>query len=43
VVVLAQATMARTLDVIPTEERPVPFLSSPHSALAHLGRLIAEV
>lgn len=33
VVVLAQASMARVLDVIPEEERPVPVLSSPHLAL----------
>ncbi len=33
--------MARTLDTIPADERPVPILSSPHSALDHLDRLIA--
>jgi len=33
VVVLAQASMARVLDVLPEEERSVPVLSSPHLAL----------
>jgi Asp/Glu/hydantoin racemase len=33
VIVLAQASMARVLDVLPESERPVPVLSSPHLAL----------
>jgi len=33
VVILAQASMARVLDVIPATERRVPVLSSPHLAL----------
>jgi Asp/Glu/hydantoin racemase len=33
VVVLAQASMARVLDIIPEAEREVPVLSSPHLAL----------
>jgi Asp/Glu/hydantoin racemase len=35
-VVLAQASMARVLDVIPEAEREVPVLSSPHLALAQV-------
>jgi len=35
-IVLAQASMARALEVIPEEERSVPVLSSPHAALAQL-------
>ena len=34
VVVLAQASMARALAVMPEEQRPAPILSSPHLALA---------
>ena len=41
VVVLAQATMARVLDVIPESERQVPILSSPHLALGQVGGLLA--
>jgi Asp/Glu/hydantoin racemase len=41
VVVLAQATMARVLDVIPESERRVPILSSPHLALELVGELLA--
>jgi Asp/Glu/hydantoin racemase len=40
VVVLAQATMARVLDVIPEPERQVPILSSPHLALERVRDLI---
>jgi len=36
VVVLAQASMARVLDVIPEAERQVPVLSSPHLALDYI-------
>jgi len=41
VVVLAQATMARVLDVIPESERPTPILSSPHLALGAVKQLLA--
>jgi Asp/Glu/hydantoin racemase len=41
VVVLAQASMARVLDVIPTAERSVPILSSPHLALGQVKQLLA--
>jgi Asp/Glu/hydantoin racemase len=40
VVILAQATMARVLDVIPEPERQVPILSSPHLALERVRDLI---
>ncbi len=40
VVVLAQASMARVLDVIPEAERRVPILSSPHLALERVGGLL---
>jgi Asp/Glu/hydantoin racemase len=40
VVVLAQASMARVLDVIPESERPVPVLSSPHLALERVRELL---
>ena len=41
VVVLAQASMARVLEIIPEEEREVPILSSPHLALAQVHREIS--
>jgi len=41
VVVLAQASMARVLDVIPAAERVAPILSSPHLALRQVNRLLA--
>jgi len=40
VVVLAQASMARVLDVIPEGERRVPILSSPHLALEQVRRFL---
>lgn len=40
VLVLAQASMARVLDVIPEAERPVPILSSPHLALERVRELL---
>jgi Asp/Glu/hydantoin racemase len=40
VAVLAQASMARVLDVIPEAERPVPILSSPHLALQRVRGLV---
>jgi len=42
VVVLAQASMARVLEIIPEEEREVPILSSPHLALAHVHCALAD-
>jgi Asp/Glu/hydantoin racemase len=42
VVVLAQASMARVLAVIPEEARPMPILSSPHLALAQARSLLAS-
>jgi Asp/Glu/hydantoin racemase len=42
VVVLAQASMARVLDVIPQEERKVPVLSSPHLALGRLREMLGN-
>jgi Asp/Glu/hydantoin racemase len=42
VVVLAQASMARVLAVIPENARPVPILSSPHLALAQVRSLLAS-
>lgn len=42
VVVLAQASMARVLDVIPEVERRVPILSSPHLALERVRQLLAS-
>jgi Asp/Glu/hydantoin racemase len=41
VVVLAQASMARVLDVIPEAERKVRILSSPHLALEQVRQLLA--
>jgi Asp/Glu/hydantoin racemase len=43
VVVLAQASMARVLEVIPEAEREVPILSSPHLALERVRQLLATV
>ena len=40
VVILAQASMARVLDVIPEAERPAPILSSPHLALERVRELL---
>ena len=40
VVVLAQASMARVLAVIPDDARAVPILSSPHLALAQARRVL---
>ncbi len=41
VIVLAQASMARVLDVIPEAERRTPILSSPHLALERVGSILA--
>ena len=43
VVVLAQASMARALAVMPEEHRPAPILSSPHLALRQIKELLAAV
>lgn len=40
VIVLAQASMARVIDALQPEERPVPILSSPRSAIVHLAELL---
>lgn len=40
VVVLAQASMARVVDALPADAKPVPILSSPRSAIAHLAKVI---
>jgi Asp/Glu/hydantoin racemase len=42
VIVLAQASMARVLEVIPEAERRVPILSSPHLALEQVRRLLSD-
>jgi len=42
VVVLAQASMARVLEVIPEAESKVPILSSPHLALERVGQLLSN-
>jgi hypothetical protein len=43
VIVLAQASMARVLDVIPESERGVPILSSPHLALEQVEPYLTTV
>jgi len=40
VIVLAQASMARVVDSIPEEDRPIPILSSPRLAVQHLATAI---
>jgi Asp/Glu/hydantoin racemase len=40
VVVLAQASMARVVDALPAEDKPVPILSSPRLAVEHLATLL---
>jgi Asp/Glu/hydantoin racemase len=40
VIVLAQASMARVVDALPANEKPVPILSSPRSAIEHLAMLL---
>ena len=40
VIVLAQASMARVVDSLPAEAKPVPILSSPRSAVEHLASLL---
>ncbi|MGC4033137.1 MAG: aspartate/glutamate racemase family protein [Tepidisphaeraceae bacterium] len=40
VIVLAQASMARVVDALPPEDKPVPILSSPRLAIENLATLI---
>jgi Asp/Glu/hydantoin racemase len=40
VIVLAQASMARVVDTLRPEDKPVPILSSPRSAIEHLASLL---
>ena len=42
VIVLAQASMARVVDSLPPEAKPVPILSSPRSAVEHLAGLLGH-
>jgi Asp/Glu/hydantoin racemase len=42
VVILAQASMARVLEVIPEDRRKVPILSSPHLALERVRHMLAD-
>jgi hypothetical protein len=39
-VVLAQASMARALDGLPEAERPIPVLTSPHTALERVRKIL---
>jgi Asp/Glu/hydantoin racemase len=43
VVILAQASMARVAQAIPTEEKRVPILSSPRLAIEHVRALFSAV
>ncbi len=40
VIVLAQASMARVVDSLSPQDKPVPILSSPRAAVEHLASLI---
>src|SRR5687768_14466254 len=40
VIVLAQASMARVVDALPADAKPVPILSSPRAAVARLAQLV---
>jgi Asp/Glu/hydantoin racemase len=42
VIVLAQASMARVVESLRPEDRPVPILSSPRSAIEHLASLLKQ-
>jgi hypothetical protein len=42
VVVLAQASMARVVDALKPEDKPVPILSSPRLAIEHLATLLRK-
>jgi Asp/Glu/hydantoin racemase len=41
VIILAQASMARVVDSLSPQDKPVPILSSPRLAVEHLAKLIA--
>lgn len=40
VIVLAQASMARVVEALPAEDRRIPILASPPTAIAHLATLL---
>jgi hypothetical protein len=40
VIVLAQASMARVVDALRPQDKPVPILSSPRLAVEHLASLL---
>lgn len=40
VIVLAQASMARVVDALPAEDRRIPILASPPTAIAHLAQVL---
>src|SRR5439155_19947707 len=42
VIVLAQASMARVVDSLAPQDKPVPILSSPRSAVEHLAKLTQQ-
>jgi Asp/Glu/hydantoin racemase len=42
VIVLAQASMARVVESLRPEDKPVPILSSPRSAIEHLASLLKQ-
>jgi Asp/Glu/hydantoin racemase len=42
-VILAQASLARVLDIIPDAERPVPIISSPRLALEQVKKMLYKV
>jgi Asp/Glu/hydantoin racemase len=42
VVVLAQASMARIVDALPDEERPVPVLTSPRLGMGRVAELLSS-
>jgi hypothetical protein len=41
VILLAQASMARVVDAMPPETRPVPILTSPRAAIERLRDVLA--
>jgi Asp/Glu/hydantoin racemase len=43
VIVLAQASMASVLDILPVDERVIPVLSSPHLVLEQAKQVIREI
>ena len=43
VIVLAQASMARVVDTLPEDERPVPILSSPRLGVTRAAELLATL